>query len=70
MENHGRRWGMNSQQRILVLTAEMKELEELLAKAEQNADLEGRWVVYLLERLLERRKQALKKAQLSDITLH
>lgn len=76
MANHGAMeiqaggLGMSSQKRILELMAEINELEELLAKAERNTDVEGRWVVYLLERLLERRKQALKKAQLPVITLH
>ncbi len=60
---------MNRQERILELTAEIKEVEELLAKAEDN-DVEGRWVVYLLQSLLERRKCALKMAQTTDITLH
>ncbi len=59
---------MSSQERILALSAEIKELEELLAKAELNTDVEGRWVVYLLKSLLVRRKKAL--AQLNDITLH
>lgn len=61
---------MVSQQRILVLKAEIRELEELLAKAEVNTDLEGRWVVYLLKSLLERRKSALKTAHMSEITMH
>lgn len=76
MANHGAMeiqtggLGMCSQKRILELMAEIKELEELLAKAERNSNVEGRWVIYLLESLLERRKKALKEAQLSDITLH
>jgi hypothetical protein len=62
--------GMSSQKRILELTAEIKELEELLAKAERNTDLEGRWVVYLLKDLLERRKLALSQIESPGIRLH
>lgn len=61
---------MHSQERILVLTAEIRELEELLARAEQNTDLEGCWVVYLLKSLLERRRMALRTVQSSGTALH
>lgn len=61
---------MSSQKRILELTAEINELEELLAKAERNTDVEGRWVVYLLKSLLERRKLALSQIESPGIRLH
>ena len=61
---------MDRRERIQELMAEIKELEELLAKAERNTDVEGRWVVYLLKNLLERRKYALKMARTPDMTLH
>ncbi len=61
---------MDSQEWILELSAEIKELEELLARAEQNNDLQGRWVVYLLRSLLERRRQVLTSAHSMDTTLH
>ncbi len=61
---------MDSQEWIFELSAEIKELEELLARAEQNNDPEGRWVVHLLRSLLERRRRVLTSAYSIDITLH
>jgi len=52
------------------LSEEIMDLEELLAKAEENNDLDGRWVTHLLRSLLERRLQALRNACLMDKTIH
>lgn len=61
---------MNHQALIQELIAEIRELEELIAKAELNDDMEGRWVVYLLKSILARRKHALWYARLLGPTKH
>jgi hypothetical protein len=61
---------MSHQAWIQELTAEIRELEELIAKAEQNGDVEGRWVVYLLKSVLDRRCHALAYARLMRVTKH
>lgn len=59
---------MNHQALIQELTAEIRELE--VAKAEQNDDMEGRWVVYLLKSILARRRRALWYARVMGVTKH
>jgi hypothetical protein len=61
---------MDHQAWIQELAAEIRELEELIAKAEQNDDMKGRWVVYLLKSILARRKHALSCARLLGVTKH
>ncbi len=50
---------MSESEQDVIIEAEIKELEGLIATAEGSSDPETRWAVYLLKEVVKRRKTSL-----------